>query len=118
MRCDVTRALYSVEAEVDTAALAEDFFKRVEIATATMFASAPDADFADLEIVNLTLLTSLFGTVRSLFDRSLPKPWSCGVQQQLIFMCRSYLEAAKTPSKAAATAQSHRLTPIAEEAPV
>lgn len=104
VRCDVTRALYLVAAEVDTAALVEGFSKRVEKATAAMFASASDAEFADLGIVNLTLLTSLFGTVRSLFDRGLPKPWACGVQQQLIFMCRSYLEAAKTPSPAAATA--------------
>ena len=42
----------------------EDFSKRMEIATAAMFASAADAEFADLAIVN---------------------------------MCRSYLEAAKTP---------------------
>lgn len=103
VRCDVTRALYLVAAEVDTAALVEDFSKRIEIATAAMFASASDAEFADLAIVNLTLLTALFGTVRSLFDRSLPKPWACGVKQQLIFMCRSYLEAAKIPSQAAAT---------------
>jgi AcrR family transcriptional regulator len=107
MRCDVTRALYLVAAEVDTAGLVENFSKRVEIATAVMFASAPDAEFADLAIVNLTLLTSLFGTVRSLFDRSLPKPWACGVQQQLIFMCRSYLEAARTPSSAATTIQPY-----------
>jgi AcrR family transcriptional regulator len=98
VRCDVTRALYSVAAEVNTAGLVEAFSKRVEIATAAMFASATDAEFADLEIVNLTLLTSLFGTVRTLFDRSLPKPWACGVQQQLVFMCSSYLEAAKIPA--------------------
>jgi AcrR family transcriptional regulator len=100
VRCGVTRALYLVAAKVDTGALVESFFKRVEIATGAMFATASDAEFADLAIVNHTLLTSLFATVRSLFDRSLPKPWACGVQQQLIFMCRSYLEAAKTPSQA------------------
>jgi AcrR family transcriptional regulator len=104
VRCDVTRALYMLSAEVDTTALVESFSKRVERATAAMFASACDATFADLEIVNLTLLTSLFGTVRSLFDRSLPKPWACGVQQQLIFMCRAYLEAAKAPSSGAVAA--------------
>lgn len=105
-RCDVTRALYLIAAEVDTAALVEQFSQRVEIATAGMFASARDAEFADLALVNLTLLTSLFGAVRSLFDRSLPKPWACGVQQQLIFMCRSYLEAAKTDPLVAALGAS------------
>ncbi|MDR3470116.1 MAG: TetR/AcrR family transcriptional regulator [Devosia sp.] len=99
VRCDVTRAIYLVAAEVDTTALVEHFSKRVEIATAAMFATAADAEFADLAIVNLTLLTSLFGTVRSLFDRSLSKPWACGLQQQLVVMCSSYLEAAKTPSQ-------------------
>ena len=103
VRCQVTRALHLVAAEVDTAPLVEAFSKRIEFATAAMFASAPDASFADLEIVNLTLLTSLFGTVRSLFDRALPKPWACGVKQQLIFMVRAYLEAAKIPSQAVAS---------------
>jgi AcrR family transcriptional regulator len=100
-RCDVSSALYLVAAEVDTAALVKHFSRRIEAATAAMFATAPDADFADLAIVNHTLLTSLFETVRSLFDRNLPKPWACGLQQQLIIMCRSYLEAAKTSSRRA-----------------
>ena len=94
--------LYLVAAEVNTAPLAEAFSRRVEAATEQMFASASDARFADLPLVNLTLLTSLFGAVRSLFDRALPKPWACGVQQQLIFMCSSYLEAARIPAKIAA----------------
>ncbi len=100
VRCQETRALYSVAAEVDTTPLVEAFSKRVESATAAMFASAPDAAFADLAIVNLTLLTALFGTVRSLFERGLPKPWACGVQQQLIFLCRAYLDAARLPKGA------------------
>jgi AcrR family transcriptional regulator len=98
VRCDVTRALYSIAALVDTADLVEAFSKRIERATEAMFASASDATFSDLETVNLTLLMSLFGTVRSLFDRGLPKPWACGVQQQLIFMSRAYLEAARISS--------------------
>jgi AcrR family transcriptional regulator len=62
VRCDVTRALYLVAAEIDTTALVEAFSERVEAATAAMFASASDAEFDDLAIVNLTLLTSLFGS--------------------------------------------------------
>ena len=100
--CTVARSLYLAAAEVDTADLVETFSTRVEKATAEMFASAADAAFADITVVNHTLLTSLSGTVRSLFARSLPKPWVCGIRQQLIFMSRSYLEAAKTPALASA----------------
>jgi AcrR family transcriptional regulator len=98
VRCKVTRAIYLVAAEVDTTPLIEAFSKRVELAAAAMFANASDARFSDLEIVTLTMLTALFGAMRTLFDRNLPKPWACGVQQQLIFMCRAYLNAAKMPS--------------------
>lgn len=101
-RCDVTRALHLVAAEIDTADLVERFFKRVEIATVAMFATATDAVFADLAIVTHTLLASLFGTVRSLYDQRLPKPWVCGVRQQLISLCQSYLDAAKTSSQTSA----------------
>lgn len=104
IKCHETRALYQVADEINTSPLTEAFSKRIELATAAMFATASDARFADLEIVNLTLLTSIFGAVRTLFDRSLPKPWACGVQQQLIFMCRSYLNAAKLPSLTVAIA--------------
>ena len=92
-RCGLTRAVYQIAAEVDTSPLIEAFSVRVETATVELFASAPDARFANLPLVNLTFLTSLFGTVRTLFDRSLPKPWACGIQQQLILMCCSYLDA-------------------------
>jgi AcrR family transcriptional regulator len=116
-RCDVTRALYRASVEAGTGALVEEFSKRIESATAAMFATACDAQFADLAIVNVTLLNSLFGTIRSLFDRSLPKPWACGVQQQLIFMCRSYLEAAKTPSRASDAVQPYHPDPNSEKSP-
>jgi AcrR family transcriptional regulator len=103
--CAIARALYLAAAEVDTADLVANFSRRVETATAAMFASAADAAFADITVVNHTLLTSLSGTVRSLFDRDLPKPWICGVRQQLIFMCCSYLEAARTPAATLAVRQ-------------
>ncbi|MCO5162483.1 MAG: TetR/AcrR family transcriptional regulator [Mesorhizobium sp.] len=97
-RPDVTRALYRSVVEIDNGPLLEAFVHRVDAATAAMFASAPDAAFADLPIVNLTLLTSIFGTVRSVFERSLPALEGRAVHTQLILMCKAYLEAAKLPS--------------------
>lgn len=71
-RPEVTRALYRSVAELDNEPLIEDFARRVDQATAAMFDSACDADFTDLAAVTLTLLTTIFGAVRSVFERTLP----------------------------------------------
>ncbi len=99
-RPEVTRALYRSVVELDNEALIEAFAGRVDAATVAMFASASDAAFADLPIVNLTLLTTVFGTVRSVFERNLPAPEAGAVQRQLLLMCTAYLEAVKTPRAA------------------
>ena len=98
----VTRALYRSVVELDNEALIEAFAARVDAATAAMFASASDAVFADLPIVNLTLLTAIFGTVRSVFERNLPAADGGAVHRQLVAMCRAYLEAVKLPSRSVA----------------
>ena len=97
-RPDVTRALYRSVVDLDNGPLIEAFVRRVDKATADMFASASDAAFADLAIVNLTLLTSIFGTVRSAFERGLPAPEGRALHRQLIVMCCAYLEASKLPA--------------------
>jgi AcrR family transcriptional regulator len=94
-RPDVTRALYRSVAELDNEALIEAFARRVDAATAAMFASAPDAVFEDLATVNLTLLTTIFGAVRSVFERNLPAAEAGAVQQQLVVLCVAYLETVK-----------------------
>lgn len=88
---DVTRALYRSVAELDNQSLIDAFAGRVDAATTTMFASATDAHFADLTSVNLTLLTVIFGAVRSAFERNLPPAATLKLKKQLVLMCRSYL---------------------------
>lgn len=95
-RPEVTRALYRSVVEIDNEALIEAFAARVDAATLSMLASAADAAFADLATVNLTLLTTIFGTVRSVFERNLSGSQERSVQAQLIVMCNAYLEAART----------------------
>lgn len=97
-RADVTRVLYRSAVELDTETLIETFAHRVDNATAAMFASAPDSVFSDLFSVNLTLLTTIFGTVRSVFERNLPAAVGDTVYHQLILMCISYIEAVRLPS--------------------
>lgn len=95
-RVEVTRALYRSVMELDNEPLIEAFASRVDAATAAMLVSAPDAVFADLATVNLTLLTTVFGTVRSVFERNLPAAEGSAVRGQLILMCIAYLEAVKS----------------------
>jgi AcrR family transcriptional regulator len=90
-QADVTRALYRSVAELDNQPLIDAFAGRVDAATSAMFASATDAKFTDLTSVNLTLLTVIFGAVRSAFERNLPKSATQELRKQLVLMCRSYL---------------------------
>lgn len=92
-RPEVTRALYRSVVELDNESLIEAFAQRVDAATAAMLATASDAAFVDLRTVNLTLLTTIFGAVRSVFERDLPTLEARAVQQQLILMCVAYLAA-------------------------
>lgn len=96
MRRNATRALYLVAVEVNTSALTEECTQRIEKATAAMFSSACDAKFNDLALVNLAFLTTLFGTVRSLFTREISPESERQIGRELAVMCRAYLEEAKT----------------------
>ena len=110
-RPEVTRALYRSIAELDNEPLIEAFARRVDAATAAMFSSASDADFADLSTVNLTLLATIFGTVRNVFERNLPVPEASAVLRQLALMCVAYLEAVKMPSPKLGAASELERTP-------
>lgn len=94
-RPEVTRALYRSVAELDNGPLITDFARRADAATAAMLASAPDVSFADMPAVVLTLLSTIFGTVRSAFERELPPGQAQAVCEQLVLMCTSYLKTAR-----------------------
>jgi AcrR family transcriptional regulator len=93
-RADVTRVLYSSAVELDNEALIDAFAKRMDQATMTMLATAPGAKYANLELVNATLLSVIFGTVRNVFERNLPLTLQVDIRKQLVAMCMSYLERA------------------------
>lgn len=96
-RPELTRALYRSVVEIDNEALIAAFASRVDAATAAMLETASDATFGDLATVNLTLLSTVFGTVRNVFERNLPPNQDHAVQGQLMMMCKAYLEAARSP---------------------
>ena len=91
-RSDVTRALYSSAVELDNEALIEAFAKRMDAATMAMLQSAPTANYLNLDLVNVTLLSVIFGTVRNVFERNLPAAEQRAIRAQLTVMCLSYLD--------------------------
>lgn len=93
-RSDVTRVLYSSAVELDNEALIDAFAKRMDLATMKMLATAPGANYASLDLVNATLLSVIFGTVRNVFERNMPLMVQADIRSQLVSMCLSYLEAA------------------------
>lgn len=94
-RAEVTRALYRSVVEMDNVALVEAFARRVDAATTAMLESAPDATFGDLPMVNLTLVTVIFGTIRNAFERNLSQSAIDALQVELLAMCRAYVELAR-----------------------
>lgn len=94
-RAEVTRALYRSVVEMDNEALVEAFARRVDAATTAMLASAPDATFGDVQMVNLTLVTVIFGTIRNAFERNLSQAAIDALQAELLTMCRAYVELAR-----------------------
>lgn len=94
-RAEVTRALYRSVVEMDNEALVEAFARRVDAATTAMLGSAPDATFGDVQMVNLTLVTVIFGTIRNAFERNLSQSAIDALQVELLAMCRAYVELAR-----------------------
>ncbi len=91
-RSDVTRVLYSSAVELDNERLVEAFASRMDRATSAMLITAPTANYANLELVNNTLLSVIFGTVRNVFERNMPAELQADIRSQLVAMCLSYLE--------------------------
>lgn len=96
-RSDVTRALYRSVAELDNEALIDAFARRMDAATSAMLESAPDADYANIGLVNVTLLSVIFGTVRNVFERNLPASEQAAIRRELMTMCLGYLETSGFP---------------------
>jgi AcrR family transcriptional regulator len=94
-RPEVTRALYRSVAELDNEPLIAAFARRADVATANMLISASEASFADLPAVVLTLLSTVFGTVRNVFERELSASKGNAVCEQLVVMCIAYLREMK-----------------------
>jgi AcrR family transcriptional regulator len=92
----VTIALYRAAAQVNVAEIVEVMSRRIEAASAAMFATASDVTFRDLSTVNSMMLNVLCGTVRNVFERDMSDMLvGGGLQEQLTHMFCTYLDAVK-----------------------
>jgi AcrR family transcriptional regulator len=95
-RPDLTRALYRSVADMDNQALIDAFAARTDSATTAMLSGASDANFVDVESINRTLVTVIFGAVRNAFERGLQGLAAEDLRQQLVIMCLAYLQGLAT----------------------
>lgn len=90
-RAEVTRALYRSVAELDNDALLHAFAARADYATTAMFASARNRGSEDVEALNLTLASVIYGTVRNAFERGLTEGEAALLRRNLKAMCLAYI---------------------------
>ena len=101
---EVSRALFLVAVELDTAELVSGMSKRIHDATVHLLASAADARFDDLPAVTFTLLAALAGNTRTVFERGAKPAQVKVLRSQVTTMCRAYVLAAANQAKAQSTA--------------
>ena len=93
LRIDVSRALYLLSADLDTAELIDGMSKRMHDAAIALLASTADAAFDDPWVVTFTLLAAMSGAFRTVFERGAAPSMLRDLRTQLTTMCRAYLEA-------------------------
>lgn len=90
-RAELTRVLYRTVAELENNALLRVFVIRVDAATTAMFRHACDLPVEDIEAINLTLTTVIYGAVRNAFERELDADQIAELQTNLTAMCIAWL---------------------------
>lgn len=90
---DLSRALYLIAAELDTADLVGGITQRVQDAMATLLTTAADAAFDDLPSITFALGATMAGMTRAAFERGAPPAMLRVLRTQLATMCLAYLQA-------------------------
>ncbi|MFD2569904.1 TetR/AcrR family transcriptional regulator [Spirosoma soli] len=89
---EASRALYLASAELAVADLVNSVFDRFQDSTTRLLSSVPDARFQDIDGVAFTLLASLTGATRVVFENS-PTPETIEkFRQRMMAMCRAFLQ--------------------------
>ena len=88
---EASRALYLASAELNVADLVNATFQRFHDGTVRLLASAPDVRFEDLDGVSFTLLATVTGATRVVFEHGASASRLDQFRARLMTMCRAYL---------------------------
>jgi AcrR family transcriptional regulator len=90
-RSDISMALYAIAVGVQERALANKVGKRARAAMASMLATAPNTQFADLPFTSLMLFSAMGGATRAVLEAGSSPKMVRLLRQQLVLLCRGFL---------------------------
>ncbi len=93
---DVTasRAIYAIAADFDISGVVEAGQERIRQAVADLLATAPDAQFPDVDSTSFMLFVLLGGSVRMVMEAGASERDIAHLRQELPRACHAYLDAA------------------------
>jgi AcrR family transcriptional regulator len=90
-RIDVSKALYAVAGSREAAALVKKIEKRGRIALASMLASAPQVQFADLPFTCQMLVAAISGATRAVLEAGPSPKMVAMLRKQLVLLCQGFI---------------------------
>jgi AcrR family transcriptional regulator len=93
---DVSRALYSASDELEVTDVVTAAFQRFNIAAARLFRSCPDVRCDDVGRVSFTIMASLTGATRVVFENGAAPDMLADFRARMLSMSRAFLADAAT----------------------
>src|SRR5262245_31823704 len=90
-RADISTALYAVATGREETALVKKVGKRMQVALASMLATASDARFDDLPFSSFLVFSAMGGVMRAILEGGAPPKMVRSLRKQLVLLCRGFL---------------------------
>ncbi len=91
-RPDISKALYSVAAELDGHDIVAKLTQRSQLAICELLVAAQDVHFNDAITMSFVIATALIGPVQTMLALDAPQPFQGLVKNHLIILVTSYLK--------------------------
>jgi AcrR family transcriptional regulator len=90
-RPDISMALYAIANGIQDKALMNKAGKRTRAAIASMLATAPNINFADLPFTSLMLMSVMGGATKAVLEAGAPPRMVRLLRKQLVLLCQAFL---------------------------